>query len=212
MEAKLVTHRESKEARQRAAKIISCVRKHKNIDVSYKFYHQLIGSGKRKCITKDSNGKYDLDFQIILTKNSKQGDENPTKIKRDFLDAFTSCSNANEKVENSTTVITVRVSKSEEKFDSELEKFSFDFVIISIDGLKRIKRNGPNDFTWTELPQKNEYIYKKFKSLSGINQRKLLEKFVIPKVIKEKEKHESLRKPSVDIFLEAVNNHGDQYE
>ena len=70
----LVTHRESKEARQRAHKLIEEVRKHKKIDGHYKFFCKIIGSRKRRCIVKDDNGKYDLDFQIVLTKNSKDGD------------------------------------------------------------------------------------------------------------------------------------------
>lgn len=128
----LVTHRESKEARQRAHKLIEEVRKHKKIDGHYKFFCKIIGSRKRRCIVKDDNGKYDLDFQIVLTKNSKDGDGDPTQIKKDFLRAFTDLKNKGEKVEDSTTVVTVRCSKGQECFEASLEKFSFDFVIISI--------------------------------------------------------------------------------
>lgn len=206
MGAKLITHKESKEARQRAAKLISDVRKHKNIKGHYKFTERPIGSGKRRCIIKDANGKYDLDYQIILTRNSEQGDSNPTKIKADFFQAFTDCKKTNEKVENSTTVVTVRSSKTQGEFDAYHEKFSFDFVIISIDEYKRIKRNGPNQFTWVELPSKNSYIYEKFNSLTKQEQRFLLEEYVIPRVIEEKNKHESDRISSAHIFFEEVNN------
>lgn len=207
MGAKLVTHKESQEARQRADRLFRDIRKHDKIKGHYKFDNRLIGSGKRRCIVKDKNGKYDLDYQIILTCNSKNGDNKPTQIKGDFFRAFDDCKNKNEKVENSTTVVTVRCSKSQDGFILSNEKFSFDFVIISIDQLKRIKRNGPNDYTWTELPSKNSYIYKKFNDLSGNDQRALLENYVIPRVIKEKDKSESERIPSVDIFYEEVNNH-----
>ena len=155
----LVTHRESKEARQRAHKLIEEVRKHKKIDGHYKFFCKIIGSRKRRCIVKDDNGKYDLDFQIVLTKNSKDGDGDPIQIKKDFLRAFTDLKNKGEKVEDSTTVVTVRCSKGQECFEASLEKFSFDFVIISIDEEKRIRRNGPSQYTWVELPSKNSYIY-----------------------------------------------------
>lgn len=207
MGAKLVTNNESKEARQRATKLIETVRKHEKIKGEYKFYHRPIGSGKRRCITKDKNGKYDLDYQIVLTKNSKQGDSNPTKIKADFFQAFCDAKNDNEKVENSTTVVSIRVSKNQGLFDAKKEKFSFDFVIISIDGSKRIKRNGPNKFTWAELPSKNSYIYEKFGNLSKNNQRELLEENIIPRVIQEKSKHENNRIPSVHIFYEEVNKY-----
>lgn len=142
----LVTHRESKEARQRAHKLIEEVRKHKKIDGHYKFFCKIIGSRKRRCIVKDDNGKYDLDFQIVLTKNSKDGDGDPIQIKKDFLRAFTDLKNKGEKVEDSTTVVTVRCSKGQECFEASLEKFSFDFVIISIDEEKRIRRNGPSQY------------------------------------------------------------------
>lgn len=207
MTAKLVTNKESKEARQRAIKLVNDVRKHEKIKSHYKFYHRPIGSGKRRCIVKDSNGRYDLDYQIVLTKKSKNGDSKPTEIKADFFAAFTECKNNNEKVENSTTVITVRASKSQNSFNSDQEKFSLDFVIISIDELKRIRRNGPNQFTWVELPSKNSYIYEKFNSLTSAEKRKLLEEYVIPRVIMEKNKDDSIRIPSVHIFFEEVNNY-----
>ena len=206
MGAKLVSHKESKEARQRAAKLIEDVRKHEKIKGEYKFFHRPIGSGKRRCIIKDANGKYDLDYQIVLTKNSKQGDKDPTKIKADFLQAFLDYKNVNESVENSTTVVTVRASKNQGTFDVNNEKFSFDFVVISIDELLRIRRNAPNQYTWVELPSKNSYIYKKFNGLSKQDQRKLLEEYVIPRVIEEKNKDESIRIPSIHIFFEEVNN------
>jgi len=206
MQVKLVSYNECQEARNRANKLIQDVRKHSKIKGNYKFNLILIGSGERRCIVKDSNGKYDLDYQIILTKNSKQGDNNPTQIKADFFQAFSDSSNANEKVENSTTVVTVRTSKSQGTFDATKEKFSFDFVIISIDESKRIRRNAPNAFTWVQLPRKNSYIYAKFNGLSADNQRELLEKYVIPRVIEEKNKHESQRVSSVHIFFEEVNN------
>ena len=101
---KLVTKKASSEARQRADKIIRDV--HKKLGKEYKFFCRPIGSQTRRCIVQDKNGKYDLDYQIVLTQNSK-GDLNPTSIKKRFLWAFTSVRNKNEKVEDSTTVITV---------------------------------------------------------------------------------------------------------
>ena len=101
----LVTLKESQEARRRAHNLINKVRNHKKIKGHYKFFCNIIGSRARGCVVKDLNGKYDFDFQIILTKNSKNGDKNPTEIKKDFFRAFTDCKNKSE-------------------------KFSFDFVII----------------------------------------------------------------------------------
>ena len=204
---KLITRKASGEARQRAHKLISDVCKHHLIKDHYKFFCRPIGSQTRRCIVQDNQGKYDLDFQIVLTAKSKDGDSNPTKIKTDFWQAFTDCSKQNEKVEDSTTVITVRCSKSDKKYNLAYEKFSFDFVIISIDETKRIRRNGQNKYTWVELPSRNSYIYERYHKLTCDQQRELMEENLLPKIIKEKEKNESLRTPSIDLFYQEVNNY-----
>lgn len=203
---KLISHKASSEARQRAHKLISDISKHKLIKNHYKFFCRPIGSQKRRCIVQDTRGKYDLDFQIVLTKKSKEGNNNPTKIKEDFWRAFTDCSKQNEKVENSTTVVTVRCSKNNGKFDCNCEKFSFDFVIISIDQEKRIRRNGKDQYTWVQLPSRNSYIYERYYGLTSGQQRELMEEFLLPKIVKEKKKDESLRVPSIDLFYQEVNN------
>lgn len=205
--AKLVPYSEYKEARARAQKLIHDVRKHPSIHKHYKFILRPIGSQSRRCIIKDNHGKYDLDYQIILTKNSKDGDSNPTAIKKAFLRAFTECRNENEKVEDSTTVVTVRCSKNQDKFDASKEKFSFDFVIISIDEEKRIRRNGKSEYTWNELPSRNTYIYDRYKRLSSVQQRDLFENYLIPRIIDEKQRDEGLRCPTIDLFYQEVNNY-----
>ena len=177
----------------------------------YRFNVKLIGSQKRRCVIQDSDGKYDLDYQIVLTKNCK-GSVKPADIKKAFLRAFTDCANTNEKVEDSTTVITVRCSKSNGSFDASKEKFSFDFVIIDCIETYRIRRNGQNEYTWVELPSKNTAIYERFNMLDGNTQRQLLEKFVIHRVIEEKKKHESIRKPTIEIFYEGVSNFFNKYK
>lgn len=201
---KLVTKKASSEARQRADKIIRDV--HKKLGKEYKFFCCPIGSQTRRCIVQDKNGKYDLDYQIVLTQNSK-GDLDPTSIKKRFLWAFTSVRNKNEKVEDSTTVITVRCSKDGCKFNVETEKFSFDFVIINPDETCRIRRNGENQYTWVQLPTKHTEIYNRYKAMSFEQQKDLLENYLLPKIVKEKQKDESQRRATIDIFLEEVNNY-----
>lgn len=201
---KLVTKKASSEARQRADRIIRDV--HKLLGKEYRFFCRPIGSQARRCIVQDKNGKYDLDYQIVLTQNSKR-DLDPTSIKKRFLWAFTSVRNKNEKVEDSTTVITVRCSKEEGRFNTKTEKFSFDFVIISPDETCRIRRNGNNQYTWVQLPTKHTDIYERYNALAVAHQRDLLEKYVLPKIIREKQKDESQRRATIDIFLEGVNNY-----
>ena len=205
MKPLLLPYKSYREARARAIKLINDVRKHDKIHKLYKFNVKLIGSQKRRCVICDNKGKYDLDYQIVLTHKCK-GSLLPTDIKKAFLRAFTDSANKNEKVEDSTTVITVRCSKSGGPFDPSLEKFSFDFVIIDPTESKRIRRNGKDKYTWVELPSKNTYIYERFNRLDGNTQRQLLEGCVIPIVIKEKNKEENIRKATIDIFYEGVNN------
>lgn len=201
---KLVTKKASSEARQRADKIIRDV--HKKLGKEYKFFCRPIGSQTRRCIVQDKNGKYDLDYQIVLTQNSK-GDLDPTSIKKRFLWAFTTVKHDNERVEDSTTVVTVRCSKEEDRFNTKTEKFSFDFVIISPDETCRIRRNGNNQYTWVQLPTKHTDIYNRYKAMSFEQQKDLLENYLLPKIVKEKQKDESQRRATIDIFLEGVNNY-----
>ena len=116
------------EARKRAHKLIYDVRNHLKIYKLYKFNVKLIGSQKRRCVIQDSNGKYDLDYQILLTKNSKAYKDdkfsNPTQIKRDFLAAFNSAAKPGEKFEDSTTAITL--------INKDDKPYSMDFVIIRL--------------------------------------------------------------------------------
>ena len=205
--ARLIPYPEYKEARARAQKLIHDVRRHPSIHKHYKFVLRPIGSQSRRCVIKDNNGKYDLDYQIVLTKNSKDGDGDPTAIKKAFLRAFTDCRNINERIEDSTTVVTVRCSKNPGKFDASKEKFSLDFVIISIDEEKRIRRNGKSEYTWNELPSRNTYIYDRYKRLSAVQQRDLFENHLIPRIINEKQKDENLRCPTIDLFYQEVNNY-----
>ena len=102
---KLITRKASSEARQRADRIIRDV--HKLLGKEYRFFCRPIGSQTRRCIVQDKNGKYDLDYQIVLTENSK-GKMDPTSIKKRFLWAFTTVKHDNERVEDSTTVVTVK--------------------------------------------------------------------------------------------------------
>ena len=201
---KLITRKASSEARQRADRIIRDV--HKLLGKEYRFFCRPIGSQTRRCIVQDKNGKYDLDYQIVLTENSK-GKMDPTSIKKRFLWAFTTVKHDNERVEDSTTVITVRCSKDGCKFNVETEKFSFDFVIINPDETCRIRRNGENQYTWVQLPTKHTDIYNRYKAMSFEQQKDLLENYLLPKIVKEKQKDESQRRATIDIFLEGVNNY-----
>ena len=69
MECNRVSKKECKVARQRALKLLNFVQQ--EISKKYKFSYRLVGSGKWGTMVKDERGQYDLDYQILLTKNSK---------------------------------------------------------------------------------------------------------------------------------------------
>lgn len=174
----------------------------------YKIDPKLVGSGRYNAVVCDEKGIYDMDYQLILTNNCKCKTFNANVIRKDFLNAFNNIKNQNEKVENSTSVITVRVSNNKGNFNAKNEQFSFDFAIIieNDDGSFITRRDAKNHYTWNELPSKNSYIYKKFYSLEYDKQNAIIEK-VINRKIKEKAKSKEKRITSSVIFMEEVNNY-----
>lgn len=50
-------------------------------------------------------------------------------------------------------------------------------------------------------------IYNRYKAMSFEQQKDLLENYLLPKIVKEKQKDESQRRATIDIFLEEVNNY-----
>lgn len=204
----ITTLKERKIAITRAQKIISDVRKYlkKNFPGKYRFDHLLVGSAKYNAVVKDERGVYDMDYQFHLTHNCKCFEA--TEIRNDFFNAFYGVQNHNEKVENSTSVITVRVSNTEDEFDADYEIFSFDFAsIIDDENYGYIDRRSENNvYVWNQLPSKNSYIYEKFYDYDYEDQKVIIDN-VIERKVKEKKKLKNLRIPSTVIFMEEVNNY-----
>lgn len=204
---KRVTKKNSKKARERSEKLIKDVRKH--LKTKYKFDSRLVGSSKRNTIVQVNGKPYDLDYQCILTKNSKKLNESPTVIKNDFFEAFKMKKSKNEEVQNSTTAVTV------EHYNNEKLEFSFDFVIIKDkdNPIQIIRRNNKsetpqvNEFTWNDLPNSDE-VFKKFKEFSA-NQKQVVCDRIIEKKCKEKQKDESdpSKISSCKLFHMEVNNY-----
>lgn len=203
---KTVTKRERKIANSRALKIVRDLQEY--LSPEYKIDPKLVGSGRYNAVVCDENGVYDLDYQLILTNNCKCKTFNANTIRKDFLNAFNKIRNENEKVENSTSVITVRVSNNKGKFRVENEQFSFDFAIIieNDEGSFITRRNDENHYVWNKLPSRNSHIYKKFYSLEYDKQNVIIQR-VINRKIKEKMKPKEKRIASAVIFMEEVNNY-----
>ena len=108
---KRVTKKQSSQARNFANKLLKELQK--ELKIKYTFTTKLVGSAKYNTILKDEDGWFDVDYQIILTKNSKEYKKNclsnSTGIKEDFFNFFNEKYKNNKyfKVENSTTAITL---------------------------------------------------------------------------------------------------------
>ena len=207
---KRVTKKQGSQARNFANKLLKELQK--ELKIKYKFTTKLVGSAKYNTILKDEDGWFDVDYQIILTKNSKEYKKNclsnSTGIKEDFFNFFNEKYKNNKcfKVENSTTAITL--------IDYS-HKFSFDFVIIKLypDNNEIIRRNNKcnstkNEYTWNKLSDLND-AYSIFNDMNSTDKIELIEEYILPRKIKEKKKfdNDQTKRTSVEVFIEEVNNY-----
>ena len=207
---KRVTKKQGSQARNFANKLLKELQK--ELKIKYKFTTKLVGSAKYNTILKDEDGWFDVDYQIILTKNSKEYKKNclsnSTGIKEDFFNFFNEKYKNNKcfKVENSTTAITL--------IDYS-HKFSFDFVIIKLypDNNEIIRRNNKcnstkNEYTWNKLSDLND-AYSIFNDMNSTDKIVLIEEYILPRKIKEKKKFDTdqTKRTSVEVFIEEVNNY-----
>lgn len=199
-----VTKSMSQVSRVRAIKILKDL--NKELKNKYKFTYRLVGSANRNTIVEDSDGWYDLDYQIVLTHNSKSSLK-AQDVKPTFLGAFDKVKKEYETVENSTTAITV--------VDND-HKYSIDFVIIKtlIEPNLIIRRaNHPNNpsnnrYIWNQLPKIND-AYIKFDEMSAEEKQDVCDNYIIPRKCNEKLKDDRERISSLRIFVEEVNNYGE---
>lgn len=205
---KNVTKKEREVANERATKIVRAIQKY--LAPKYRINPRLVGSAKYNAVICDENGIYDMDYQLVLTNNCRCDTFDADVIRQDFFKAFNAVKNKNQKVENSTSVITVRVSNNNGKFNKDDEIFSFDFAIIieNNQGSFITRRNENNHYVWNKLPSKNSYIYETYFSLNYSDQKTIIDR-VISRKIKEKAKPKDNRIPSSVIFMEEINNFGD---
>ena len=205
-----VTKKQSSEARGFANKVMYYL--HNELRDRYTFSNRLVGSAQWNTILKDNKGFWDIDYQLLLTSNSKEYSKNrlknATKIKNDFFNCLNEVfkNDKNYIVENSTTALTLINLK---------DKYSFDFVIIRLfpENKEIIRRNNKrnssiNEFTWNQLPKFND-AYKKLDNLSPMEKRDLIENHVLPRKVIEKQKNDndSTKKSSCEVFIEEINNY-----
>lgn len=208
---KRITRKQCSIARQRANALLNDVQK--ILKDKYKFDKRLVGSGAWGTMIEDDKDEYDLDYQILRSKNSplykkNQDFPNPTIMKQNFISAFGKCLKDKENIENSTTAITL--------INKDGKPYHIDFVIIKAipENNLIIRRNNKketpqhNEFTWNELPKwKDAYSY--FRSLTPKEKQYLIEMIIIPKKQMEKAKVENdpSKISSSELFVREVNNY-----
>ena len=210
MSVRRISKKDSSIARKRAIKIINDAQK--LLKEKYIFAWRMVGSGAWGTMIEDQNGEYDLDYQLLLTRKSKAYKDNklsdPTAIKNDFISAFNRVLKGKEKIENSTTAITL--------INEDGKPYHIDFVIIRLfpENNEIIRRNNRketpsyNEFTWNQLPGWNE-AYDLFRQLPIEEKRYLVDKVIIPKKALEKAKSETdpSKLSSSALFVREVNNY-----
>ena len=213
---KRITRKQCTIARQRVNALIHDVQQ--KLKDKYKFAVRIVGSGKWGTMIEDEQGEYDLDYQLLLSKNSpifKKNSKfpNPTEIKNDFISAFAKSKRGKENFQNSTTAITL--------INEDNKPYHIDFVIIKTlpENNLIIRRNNKketpqhNEFTWNELPKWND-AYDYFKSLPPEVKQYLIEEIIIPKKQTEKAKAENdpSKISSSALFVREVNNYKCQHK
>lgn len=213
---KRVHKKEINKSLEQARSIINDLHQYFNVGKQYKFTERLVGSAKWNIVLKDNDGFYDLEYQLLLTKNSKkiknydkkvEKKTEATMIKEDFFNYMNDKYSDREKYElqNSTTAIT---------FINKKAKFSIDFVLIKSlpDNNQIIRRDNLkenptiNRYVWNELA--NNKAYQKFKRLTPKQKEDVIENHILPRKIQEKDKNDPTLISSSRIFKEEVNNYG----
>ena len=208
---KRLSRKDTLSARKFALDIISFWRS--NLGDKYRFAERLVGSAKWNIVIKDDKGLWDVDYQLLLTKKSKEykknGLKHATAIKNDFFNSLNEKykDNNNFIVQNSTTAITLINKK---------DKYSIDFVLIRYfpDNDEIIRRNNKkedisvNEFTWNPLPTYNK-AYDAFNNLDWKKKEDLIENYILPRKVEEKKKDDNdiTKRSSSEVFVEEVNNY-----
>ena len=203
-----LTRKKQKSIRNVAHNIINFW--HNELKDKYTFTQRIVGSGALGTMIIDDNGDYDIDYQILLTRKSKNDLSNATEIKKQFYETLQSYKDKNHKnvdIKNKTTAITY-------KCLGNGQNFHIDFVFIKTYPQNNliIRRNirketiTKEEFTWNELPKNND-AYKIFKGWSNDRKMQFID-YLIPKKIEEKRKDENdpTKISSSQLFIREVHN------
>ena len=177
----------------------------KRLSDYFTFDIRLIGSGEKRLVTANADECFDLDYNLILKKDKADLLDNPEKIKKLFVDAFSSI--LKKSVDGYThSCDSSSVVKNKIIIENKLA-FEFDVAII-VQGdddcyYKLINNKKNNSYIWNKVPDSKNYMerYNTIKKNVGIVPFK-------KEYLRLKNLHLSKQDgvKSFSIFLEALNN------
>lgn len=126
----------------------------------FTFDIRLVGSGEKRLVTMDSNGLFDLDYNLIIQRDKQDLINDPKTIKNLFMQAFKL--ELNKAVKGFNYVCDSKsVVKNEIVYDNRLQ-FKFDVAIMvkadndSYYKLVNDKRSG--NYIWNQIKDSKNYV------------------------------------------------------
>lgn len=126
----------------------------------FTFDIQLVGSGEKRLVTMDSNGLFDLDYNLIIQRDKQDLINNPKTIKNLFINAFKK--ELDEVVEGFNHVCdSTSVVKNKIIYGNRLQ-FKFDVAImVKADNdsyYKLINDKTSNNYIWNQAKDSKNYM------------------------------------------------------
>ena len=141
----------------------------------FTFDIRLVGSGEKRLVTMDSNGLFDLDYNLIIQRDKQDLINNPKTIKNLFINAFKQ--ELNEVVKGFNHVCdSTSVVKNKIIYDNRLQ-FKFDVAImVKADNdsyYKLVNDKTTNNYIWNQVKDSKNYM-ERFLAIKHVG---LFEKF-----------------------------------
>ncbi len=200
MSCKPASKKSCSSAKKRAGEIIKGLNESKS--KKYSFMVKRVGSYNTSTMVKVKNEFIDLDYQIIVTEENEKLSAN--NLRKHFYSEISKVLKKSEKIEQSTSCTTVV---------NNHQGYSIDFPVLkklNTGEMQIARRNNKpenitkNAFDWNQLKDYQE-AHKKYKNFDQRKKSDVRDK-IIKNKCNEKSKDESIRKPSIVIFVEVVNN------
>ena len=170
----------------------------------FTFDIHLVGSGEKRLVTMDSNGLFDLDYNLIIQRDKQDLINDPKTIKNLFIKAFKQ--ELNEIVEGFNHVCdSTSVVKNKIIYGNRLQ-FKFDVAImVKADNdsyYKLINDHRTGNYIWNQVGDSKNYMER----FLAVKHAGLFEQFK-ERYLKLKNYHSKKRDDvqSFSIFLEALN-------